>query len=91
MSGGAGDAASPQAQAEALAKVGELETWLKAQPKATADKESHAHWAAALTMLDRFRKEPSEFRAAPVLATPPGQPIGTIGFADDDAPDFAIR
>jgi hypothetical protein len=81
--------ASPQARAEALAQVSSLEKWLKGQliPAASGDKQ--AHWSAALDEIARFRKDPEKFAAPPVLATPPGQPIGSDeDFSDED---FEVR
>jgi hypothetical protein len=43
-----------------------------------------AHWSAALDDIERFWKDPEKF-AAPALATPPGQPIGS-----EDDEDFEI-
>jgi hypothetical protein len=74
--------AAPQARAEALASVGELETWLQGQVRTPG--EGQAHWAAALDEIGRFRKDPEKFAAPPALATPPGQPIGDDGFGDRD-------
>ena len=71
--------AAPEARAEALASVGELENWLRAQVKTGQIRtpgEAQAHWAAALDEIERFRKSPEKFAAPPALATPPGQPIG---------------
>ncbi len=84
----AGTAASSQARAEALAEIGKLEDWLKAQNQAAAGPAIQAHRAAAIDRIERFRKEPERFAAPPPLATPPGQPIGS---ADDDGPDFNFR
>jgi len=39
-----------------------------------------AHWSAALDDIERFWEDPDKFSIPPVLATPPGQPIGS----DDD-------
>ena len=79
----ASDAASPQAQAEALAQVTQLESWLKAKSKTAAPAEAQAHWAVALDQIERFRKTPEKFVATPALATPPGQPIGSADMDED--------
>ena len=81
----ASQAASSQARAEADAQIAMLQEWLQAQTKTTASDELHAHWAAALREIEAFRKSPGSFAAPPVLATPPGQPIGS----DDD--DFSVN
>ncbi len=94
----AGAAASSQARAEALAGIGTLEGWLKAQNQASSSPATKAHWAAAIDLIERFRKEPARFAAPPTLATPPGQPIGSAeddsaedGSSKDDAADFSLR
>jgi hypothetical protein len=82
----AGDGPSPQARAEASAELSSLEEWLKAQAGTKASLEAHAHWAAAVSEIEQFRKHPEKFAIPPALATPPGQPIGS-----DEADDFSIR
>ena len=81
----ASQAASSQARAEAEAGIAKLEQWLQAQAKTPAASELHAHWSAAITRIELFRKSPASFAAPPSLATPPGQPIGS----DDE--DFSIN
>jgi hypothetical protein len=72
--------ASPQARAIALSKVFDLESWLSDQLDVYVSGGLAAHWSASLDDIERFWKEPEKFSIAPVLATPPGQPIGS----DDD-------
>lgn len=76
MSFGGGGGASPQARAIALAEVNKLDDWLKSNAPSNDSAESAAHRAAALAEIERFRKDPGRFTAAPELPTPPGQPIG---------------
>jgi hypothetical protein len=87
----AGNAASPQARAEAAAQVTSLEAWLQAQldaPAATIAPDVEAHWYAALDQIERFWKDPGFFSPAPALPTPPGQPIGSAISTEDD--DFEL-
>lgn len=81
--------ASPQARAIALAQISKLQAWLIDQLDMELPPGLEAHWSAALDDIERFWKEPEKFVTVPALATPPGQPIGTVGFDDDQ--DFAIR
>jgi Met-zincin len=69
--------ASPQARAIALSKVSDLESWLSDQLDMYVSGGLEAHWSASLDDIERFWKEPEKFVIAPVLATPPGQPIGS--------------
>jgi hypothetical protein len=81
----ASQSASSQARAEAAAQIAKLDQWLQARAKINANLELHAHWAAAVTQIEQFRKSPGSFAAPPALATPPGQPIGS------DEEDFSIN
>ena len=78
--------ASPQARAVATTKIADLESWLTDQLETDAPVEVEAHWSASLDDIERFWKDPDKFAIQPVLATPPGQPIGS----EDDEEDFAI-
>jgi Met-zincin/Domain of unknown function (DUF5117) len=83
----ASESASPQARAEAMAAVVDLEIWLKEHAAGSVrSSETLAHWSAALREVDEFLKEPSKFAISPALATPPGQPIG-----DEDEYDFELE
>ena len=82
VASGGGETASPQACAEALAAASRLEEWLKSQAKSQVSPEVQAHWAAAIATIERFRADPGKFAAAPALATPPGQPIGSDNDSD---------
>ena len=81
--------ASPQARAIALTQISGLQAWLIDQLDMELPNGLEAHWSAALDDIERFWKDPEKFVTVPALATPPGQPIGTVGFEDDE--DFAIR
>jgi len=78
--------ASPQARAIALSKVSDLESWLSDQLEGDVPAGLEAHWSASLDDIERFWKDPEKFVVSPVLATPPGQPIGS-----DEADDFQMR
>jgi hypothetical protein len=81
--------ASPQARAIALTQISKLQAWLIDQLDMKLPNGLEAHWSAALDDIERFWKDPEKFVIVPSLATPPGQPIGTVGFEDDQ--DFEIR
>jgi len=75
--------ASPEARAETLAAILDLQTWLKngvVQPK------DSPHVIGSLDTIERFLKEPAKFATPPTLATPPGQPIGS-----DDEDEFQLN
>jgi hypothetical protein len=78
--------ASPQARAIAMSEVADLEGWLSDQLERDVTVALEAHWSASLDDIERFWKDPDKFVIPPVLATPPGQPIGS-----DDDEDFAVR
>jgi hypothetical protein len=69
MSLAADEQASGQVRAVALAKVGELKSWLSAQPRS-------AHVAFALAQITSFEKDPKEMRLPKAAEAPPGMPIG---------------
>ena len=77
--------ASPQARAIAQAKLSDLEDWLSDQLDGDIPDSVRAHWFASLDDIERFWKDPDKFVITPVLATPPGQPIGS----DED--DFGLQ
>jgi hypothetical protein len=77
--------ASPQARALALVKVSDLEQWLTDQLQGDVPAGLEAHWSASLDDIERFWKDPDKFLIAPVLATPPGQPIGS------EEEDFTVQ
>jgi Met-zincin/Domain of unknown function (DUF5117) len=72
--------ASPQARAQALAAVDQLDGWLKNNPFSSDSPEYAAHRAAALALIARFHADPAKFAPPPELPTPPGQPIGVDEF-----------
>ena len=76
--------ASPQARAIAQAKLSDLEDWLSDQLEGDIPDSVRAHWFASLDDIERYWKDPEKFVIAPVLTTPPGQPIG------EDDEDFSI-
>ncbi len=69
--------ASGEARAIAAAQADKLERWLKARSAGGGAPEVAAHWQAGVDTIERFRRDPAKFAAAPELPTPPGQPIGT--------------
>ncbi len=78
--------ASPQARAIAMSRIADLEGWLSDQLEGDVPPGLEAHLSAAMDDIERFWKDPDKFSIPPVLATPPGQPIGS-----DDDEDFAVR
>jgi hypothetical protein len=79
--------ASPQARAIAQAKLSDLEDWLSDQLEGDIPDSVRAHWFASLDDIERFWKDPDKFVIAPVLTTPPGQPIGS----EEDDEDFLVH
>jgi len=74
----ASHSASDQARAVSMAQVEKLKTWLAGKVAHTsADPASMAHWAAALSTIHRWEKDPAPFADPVALQTPPGQPIGS--------------
>jgi hypothetical protein len=37
-----------------------------------------AHWSAAVAEIERYKSDPAKFAPAHEIATPPGQPIGSL-------------
>lgn len=69
--------ASEQAQAQARAQIGKLNGWLKGRiGEPSSQPALQAHYKAAAEKIGTFEKDPAKFKAAPLLAAPPGQPIG---------------
>ncbi len=73
--------ASPEARAEALEQVMQLKRSLANEKLGGA--AAIAHRDAALGQMEDFARDPAKYVPAPVLPTPPGQPIGE--FMSDDA------
>jgi hypothetical protein len=73
--------ASPEARAEALEEAMQLKTWLIHEP--LTGEQALAHRDAAVHQIEDFTQNPAKYAPAPVLPTPPGQPIG-------EAPDAAV-
>ena len=72
--------ASPEARAEALEQAIQLKhSLLDRQLTAT---EAIAHRDAAVRQIEDFQRNPAKYAPAPILPTPPGQPIGEA--ADDE-------
>lgn len=72
--------ASPEARAEALEQAIQLKhSLLDRQLTAT---EAIAHRDAAVRQIEDFQRNPAKYAPAPILPTPPGQPIGDA--ADDE-------
>jgi uncharacterized protein DUF4953/uncharacterized protein DUF5117 len=66
--------ASPQARAEALVGILDLQKWLKS---GAGQPQDSPHVIGSLDTIDRFLKDPAKFVTPPGLKTPPGQPIGS--------------
>ena len=71
--------ATPEARAVAQEEALRLKEWL-ASERLSGD-VAMAHRDAAVSEIEDFQKNPAKYAPAPVLATPPGQPIGS----DEDA------
>lgn len=66
--------ASPQVRAACWLAVLDLRDWLRATPKPVMD-EWRAHYALAISDIDRVERDASQFKAVPPTI-PPGQPMG---------------
>lgn len=75
----ANDEASTQVKAIAHLEIDKLKTWLNSKVRSTSDEDWKAHYNYALTLIDRFEKNPDDFKNETPLEAPPGQPIGDIG------------
>jgi hypothetical protein len=74
--GGSGPA-SAQVKAIVKSQAGALKTWITEQlshPGGAA--ELRAHWAAALTEISQFERDPDRFKSPEPVPMPPGAPIG---------------
>lgn len=79
LSMAANDEASTQVKAIAHLEIDKLKTWLNSKVRSTSDEDWKAHYNYALTLIDRFEKNPDDFKNETPLEAPPGQPIGDIG------------
>lgn len=75
----ASDDASTQVKAIAHLEIDKLKTWLTSKVRSTSDEDWKAHYNYALTQIDRFEKNPDDFKNESPLEAPPGQPIGDFG------------
>lgn len=75
----ANDEASTQVKAIAHLEIDKLKTWLNSKVRSASDEDWKAHYNYALTLIDRFEKNPDDFKNETPLEAPPGQPIGDIG------------
>ncbi len=73
------DDASTQVKAIAHMEIGKLKSWLTSKVRSTNDEDWKAHYAYALSQIDRYEEEPDEFKGEKLLDSPPGQPIGDYG------------
>jgi hypothetical protein len=78
--------AAPQARAEAMSQIANLQAWLTDQLDIELTPGVEAHWSSALDSIERFWKEPEKYEVAPPLATPPGQPIGS-----EEGDEFSVN
>ncbi|MEQ9592849.1 MAG: zinc-dependent metalloprotease [Cyclobacteriaceae bacterium] len=74
----ASDHASIQVKAIATMEIGNLKTWLASKAKSVSDEDWKAHYAYAVNQIERFEKNPGQFKIEKLLDSPPGQPIGDI-------------
>ena len=72
--------ATPEARATALEETMRLRRWL-ANERLTGE-EATAHRDAAVSQIEDFVQNPAKYAPAPVLPTPPGQPIGSDASED---------
>jgi len=73
--------AGAQARGIALVKLSELKQWAADTAEGDADPDRQAHCTFALTIIDRFEKDPASI----VFPAPPSQPDGSpIGVQDCD-------
>jgi hypothetical protein len=66
----------PQAHAIAFLKLAELQSVLNQKAPLTGNENQKAHYFHALSEIERFRKNPSDFTFIEHLDPPPGAPIG---------------
>jgi hypothetical protein len=71
--------ASAQVRAVAYRKADQLKNWLNGRLKGSTDEAASAHYMYAVAQLEKFQKNPDEFKQETILAPPPGQPIGNTG------------
>jgi hypothetical protein len=67
---------SPHAHAIAFFKLAELQSMLSQKAPLTGDEDQKAHYFYALSEIERFRKDPGDFKLIDPLDPPPGAPIG---------------
>ncbi len=60
-------------------EIDKLKAWLATKVKATNDEDWKAHYAYAIELIERFEKDPAQFKMDELLDPPPGQPIGNNG------------
>lgn len=75
----ASDEASTQVKAIAHLEIDKLKSWLTTKLKSTSDEDWKAHYSYALTLMNQFEENPSDFKIESLLESPPGQPIGDFG------------
>lgn len=71
--------ASQQVKGIANLELDKIKSWLNGKVKSTNDEDWKAHYAYCLSQIDRFEKNPNEFKIEVLLDAPPGQPIGDYG------------
>lgn len=81
--------ASEQVRSMAFLKLSQLRSWILERMKTTNPEEWRAHYAHSLSQIEKFQTNPDEYKVSPVLAPPPGQPIGDGEYLScDDDHDF---
>jgi hypothetical protein len=68
---------SPDTQAIASHKVGQLHSWLLDALQNSADETAQAHYQFLRYLIQQFSENPTDFEAPPAPYTPPGAPIGS--------------
>lgn len=74
--------ASDQARAVSFYKIETLAKWMQNLLIREKNENQKAHLSYALNLIERFRKDPDEFRIFPSLNPPAGSPIGMYGTRD---------
>ncbi|MBX2943268.1 MAG: zinc-dependent metalloprotease [Cyclobacteriaceae bacterium] len=72
----ASDQSSTQVKAIAKLQIDKLKTWVTAKLKSTSDEDWKAHYNQVLSQIERFEKNPDDFKNEQLLEAPPGAPIG---------------
>ena len=67
---------SAPVKAITMLKLDQLKSWLMKSQSAQTDESWRAFQIWCASVIDRLKENPDEFKSAPALPAPPGQPIG---------------